>query len=481
VSLDPRAPCLIGVAQRTWRDGPAPEPLDMQAEVASAAAGGALARVGWLGTVHCLSWTYDDPPGRLADRLGIDPAGRVTSTLSGTSAQSLLLQAARAIRAGELEVGLVVGGEALATRRRAKRDGQRLAWSHPATQRPAMPMEFHPSELAHEVFQAYVTFALRDSARRAHRGLGLAEHRRMIGELLAPLSAIAAANPHAWFPTAYQPADISEPGPDNRMVAFPYTKRSVAFMDVDMAAAVVIASHETADRLGVPPEDRVYLHRWAEASDPAHPAEHPELWRSPAMAWCAAQTCPAPELVTHLDLYSCFPSALWFALDALGWDDPPPAGLTVTGGLPYAGGPSSNYLGHSITSMVETLRADPGSVGLTTGIGMHMEKHSWATWSTDPPTEPVEPPAPPPPARRPIADHPGDDPTVAAVTVIFDRSGEPSWGLCILEDRSGARSYARVDDGGLLGSMGSEEWVGRTVAVTVDGPVNRVTGASAGA
>jgi acetyl-CoA C-acetyltransferase len=468
------------VAQHTWRDGPSPEPLDMQAEVAATAAGAALHQVGWLGTVHCLSWTYDDPPGRLAERLGIDPAGRVTSTLSGTSAQSLVVQAARAIGAGELEVGLVVGGEALATRRRAKREGQRLDWSHPAVERPPVPMEFHPSELAHEVFQAYVTFALRDSARRAHRGLGPAEHARMIGELLAPLSAVAVGNPHAWFPTAYQPAQISEPGPDNRMVAFPYTKRSVAFMDVDMAAAVVIASHEAADRLGVPTEDRVYLHRWAEAADAAHPAEHPELWRSPAMAWCAAQTSPDPEAFGHLDLYSCFPSALWFALDALGRDAPPPAGLTVTGGLPYAGGPSSNYLGHSISSMVETLRADPGSVGLTTGIGMHMEKHSWATWSTDPPPARFEPPAPPEPARRAIADHPGEDPAVAALTVIFDRSGEPGWGLCILEDRSGARSYARVDDAELLASMCVEEWVGRRVAVTVDGPVNRVTGEDRG-
>src|SRR5690349_19564129 len=41
-AVDPRAPCIIGVAQRTWRpsehDGDAPEPLSMWEEVARAAA-----------------------------------------------------------------------------------------------------------------------------------------------------------------------------------------------------------------------------------------------------------------------------------------------------------------------------------------------------------------------------------------------------------------------------------------------------------
>ena len=37
------------------------------------------------------------------------------------------------------------------------------------------------------------------------------------------------------------------------------------------------------------------------------------------------------------DLYSCFPSAVEAAVDALGLDPFDPRGLTVTGGLPYHG------------------------------------------------------------------------------------------------------------------------------------------------
>ena len=78
--VDPRAPCLIGVGQRVWRPdevrGPAPEPLEMWEEVCRAAGHdsgrpGALEQLDSLQIVYCQSWQYDDPPGRLAERLRV--------------------------------------------------------------------------------------------------------------------------------------------------------------------------------------------------------------------------------------------------------------------------------------------------------------------------------------------------------------------------------------------------------------------------
>jgi acetyl-CoA C-acetyltransferase len=72
---DPRTPCIIGVAQRTWHlsgEDQAPEPLEMQAEVVRSAAqdagarGDVLAAVDGLDVVYGMSWPYDDPAGRLA-------------------------------------------------------------------------------------------------------------------------------------------------------------------------------------------------------------------------------------------------------------------------------------------------------------------------------------------------------------------------------------------------------------------------------
>ena len=105
------------------------------------------------------------------------------------------------------------------------------------------------------------------------------------------------------------------------MVAYPYTKLMTAIMDVDMAAALVLASAERADALGVPEDRRVYLRGAGYAEDPAHVAGHPELWRSPAMAAAARGPRGAgigADDVAHLDLYSCFASSVCFALDASG-------------------------------------------------------------------------------------------------------------------------------------------------------------------
>ena len=74
-----------------------------------------------------------------------------------------------------------------------------------------------------------------------------------------------------------RPTRSSTPAPDNRMVGYPYTKYMVSVMDVDMAGALVVATHERADALGVPADRRVYLRGWCYARDPVLVAEHPDL------------------------------------------------------------------------------------------------------------------------------------------------------------------------------------------------------------
>ena len=73
------------------------------------------------------------------------------------------------------------------------------------------------------------------------------------------------------------------------MVGYPYTKYLMSVMDVDMGAALLLASHGCAERLGVPPERRVYLRGWCSAMDPIYVAEHDPLWSSPAMGAAAGE------------------------------------------------------------------------------------------------------------------------------------------------------------------------------------------------
>ena len=148
---------------------------------------------------------------------------------------------------------------------------------------------------------------------------------------MAAMTSVAAAQPeHAWFPHVRTADEVSTATPDNRMVAYPYTKLMTAIMDVDMASAVLLASAEKADALGVPEEQRVYLRGWGYAEEPEHVAAHAELWRSPAMATAAGAALSVAGIgvddVAHLDLYSCFASSVCFALDALGIEESDRAG-----------------------------------------------------------------------------------------------------------------------------------------------------------
>jgi acetyl-CoA C-acetyltransferase len=295
--------------------------------------------------------------------------------------------------------------------------------------------------------------------------------------MMAPMTDIAAKSPHAWFPVARSASELIAATPDNRYVGWPYTKWIVSVMDVDMSAAAIVMTHEAADRLGVPADQRVYLRGWAYGTDCWYVAERDEMWRSRGMeetSRAALSTAGASvDDVAHFDLYSCFASSLHLACDALGISPTDPRGLTVTGGLPFAGGPASNYMLHSIATMVDVLREDAGSLGLVSGVGMHMTKHVYAAYSTTPG-------APQPPGglglksepKREIVPSYDGDATVVTYTVAHQRDGSPEWGLVIGEIAEGKRIYAKITDPALMADAESRELVGTTVSVSNDGTMN---------
>lgn len=476
MAIDPRTPCIIGVAQRTVRpaDGPSPEPLELWRSTAVAAAedagatGDVLAAADSLQIVYCMAWSYDSPVDRLAAALAIEPKHRFYSGIGGTTPQVLVDDAATAIINGEMDLAVITGAEALDTKRRAKKAGERVAWSHKAENPPPFPFEapFHPTETAHNVFQAWLTFPVFDIARRARLGVSPDAYRDQVAELLAPMSKVAAANPYAWFPQERSVSELREATAENRYVGYPYTKYEISVMDVDMAATVIVASHAKADELGVPADKRVYLRGWSYATDPVYLAEHPDLSASPAMKAASDEALRVAGVsiddIAHIDLYSCFASSVHLACDALGIATNDPRGLTVTGGLPFSGGAGSNYMLHSIAAMVDVLRDDAGSVGLVSGVGMHMTKHCFGVYSTTPgevslpgamPTQPVVP----------ITDTYSGNATVASYTVAHGRDGAPEWGLVIGDIADGSRVYGKVEDVALLHEMEKREFVGETL------------------
>jgi acetyl-CoA C-acetyltransferase len=307
----------------------------------------------------------------------------------------------------------------------------------------------------------------------------LDEYRAQLGAQWHRFTQVAASTPEAWFPLERSAEEIITATPENRMVGYPYTKYMVSIMDVDMAAAVLLASHETAERLGVPSEQRVYLRGWSYATDPVYVAEHPDLSRSPAMELASSEALRVAgagvDDVAHLDLYSCFSSSVNFARDALGISPADPRPLTVTGGLPYHGGAGSDYLSHSIARMTRVLRQDPGALGMVSGVGMHMTKHVFGLYSTEPGA--VRAPAPIDALPTvPIMDAYGGDAVVAAYSVVHGKGGGAEWAVAVCDVPSGERCYARITDPDLLMEAERTELVGRTLRLmTTEGNVNLAT------
>ncbi|MGI8755372.1 MAG: acetyl-CoA synthetase [Acidimicrobiales bacterium] len=483
MSVDPQATCFIGVAQGIVRpeDGPSPEPLELWADVlgravADAGTSGLLSRIDGLQVVYCQSWDYDDPTGRLSTKLGIAPRFRRYSGIGGTTPQVLVNEAAARLAAGQTTVEAVCMGEAIATVKRSWKGGGPPAWSYPPPVKVRFPFEAPqpPGEKAHKIQAAWLTFAMRDIARRAARGTDPSQYRSELAAMMSGLTEVAATNPYAWFPFIQDAAQVGEVRPDNRYVADPYTKRMCSMLDVDLSAALVLTTHQTADELGIDPDRRVYLQAATYGEDPLAIAAHPDLARSAAMAAVHGRTLAdtgiAVDDVAHFDLYSCFPASLGFARDVLGLaaDDPRP--LTVTGGLPYAGGAGSGYVLNSLAAMAATLRSDPGSRGMVTGVGMHMTKHAAGLYSTEAPAagsvttdlgQVVDAPAE-------VLDHFDGEATVATTAAVHGRDGEPEWAPVIADVGPNQRCYAICTDPDWLAAVGETEVVGSTVAVVSD-------------
>jgi len=61
--------------------------------------------------------------------------------------------------------------------------------------------------------------------------------------------------------------------------------------------------------------------------------------------------------------------------------------LTVTGAMPFGGGPLNNYMLHSTAQMVETIRNNQNKIGLVTGVSGLMTKQGICLWASEPITE----------------------------------------------------------------------------------------------
>lgn len=500
MSIEPKRPVIIGVAEWTGRDSApadALSPVDMLERVAKAALADAGASTSLVDAITDISVvrtffdstpayqapgvSYSNLPRSLAKRLAANPSGLTYPHVGGNTPQFQVNTYAERLAAGQGDVVVLAGAEAMRTMNNAARQGFELNWIEDTGDTPELIGDGTPGvnkhEMAHNIGVPVSTYPLYENAIGHHAGRTPAEQRAFCGELFAPFSDVAATNPYSAFTQRYRPEELSEVGPGNRMLAYPYTKRMVAQMYVDQAAAVVMTTYARAKELGVADEKIIHLHGCADTKEKWFISDRVDYHSCPAMrvgsqhAFDMAGKTAAD--MAFFDLYSCFPSAVEVGCDALGVDMFDPRGMTVTGGLPFFGGPGNNYTMHGIATMATKLRAQRGSFGYATGNGWYLTKHSFGVYSTAAPQGPFERAAPASyqseidalesPA---FTQEPQGAGRVETYTVVYGKEGASKGIFIGRTNDTNARFLAVSKDPATLEQMIDKPVIGRAITVT---------------
>lgn len=482
--IDPRTPILVGAAAVTQRvDDPleAREALDLMDAAAVAAARDA-GDASLLGSAHLIAvpegtWGYRDPARLLALRWGADASS--TRAAVGVLQQDVIGDTCALISAGGLDVAVIVGGEAQFRTVQARAVG--VEASETAQDADAVAdrqwetasLGIHDLELERNVVTPATAYALIANARSASQPGGARGNDP--GIIYERFAATAAANPLAWDRTSYTADQIVAAAPSNRMISTPYTKLLCSQWNVDQAAALIICSVAEASRRRIRPERWVFP--WSSA---VHNDAVPLLQRSPAGGCSGAAAVFGAAVgdigldgddIRHIELYSCFPVAVQIYADALGVapDDERPG--TLTGGMSFAGGPLNNYVLQAMPVMVERLRADPGSFGLSTSVSGFLHKQGAGVWSARPPAGRF--------VHREVRDRSAEGtrpvdggyrgPAEVVSWTVEHASGVPKRAVVIVDTPEGARTIAASGATDTCAEMLHGGWVGVSVRVGADG------------
>jgi acetyl-CoA C-acetyltransferase len=175
----------------------------------------------------------------------------------------------------------------------------------------------------------------------------------------------------------------------------------------------------------------------------------------------------SPNDLDLVELYSCFPVAVETYAEALGITLD--RDITLTGGMPFAGGPYNNYVLQATARAAELLRAAGRGTALVASVSGILTKQGFGLWSMAPAkhgfhhadlSRQVAAAC----ATRPVLERYVGTARVAGYTVLYGRGQTPR-ALALLDTPDGSRVLAGSEDSQLLSRLEAEEFVGREVGV----------------
>lgn len=460
------------------------DPLGLMAEAAARSlkkigSKGLLTRLDGIMVVRPLSRHYPDAAAQLARALGASPGFTHVSGIGGNSPQTLINMAAGMIAGQALDSVLIAGAEAYVPREARVPNTQNALFK-------GIPDDYSGDDLVgftglenrHGMELPIHGFPLFETALWAASGLELRPYLMNIGRMWSAFSHTAAGHPYAWSRAPKTAEAIITPGPDNRPVAFPYTKFMTAFVTVDQGAAVILMSEDAARRYLPKSRPKVYFLGGGYAEDRQRfMVQKSDFTASPplkaAVGKALKRACTRLEDVDCFDLYSCFPCAVSIAKKMIRIADDDPRPLTLTGGLGFFGGPGNNYNLHAVATLAERIAAGQSARGMVTALGWFMHKQAAGVYGSSP-------------HGRDIGDDyrldradplAGEEPvfirdaftgmgTIDTYTIIYKPDQAPSHGVIYGTTPDGERFVARTpNDPGLVAWLMGKNRIGHSIEI----------------
>ena len=408
--FDASAPVIIGVGEASRKtvagEWPAPRELAGEAiKVALADTGQQNAVAAAIDTIAAVR-TFEDSgvslgtgsPDNAPEAFGV--AGGITATrliyadVGGQSPQAMLNELAGDIRRGVCEMAVLVAAEATGTAKRARKAGVTLDWRLPSETPFDNRLSSFPilsrTEIRHGIISMPLAYSLIENARRMELGLDGDAYAREMAALWSAFSAKAETRTHAQFPGFRSPEVMLSDDNANYPLTDIYRRWHVAQDAVDLGGAVILTSAGKARELGIAKDKWVWLAGAAEAAEPPL-SQRAVIHRSAALDFAIPaaldQAGLAPSDLGPVDIYSCFPCAVFAAVDSMQHADRALGDYTLTGGLSFFGGPGNGYSVYNIAAMVDALRYDGSKPALVTANGGVMSKQAVGIYTATQPAD----------------------------------------------------------------------------------------------
>lgn len=344
----------------------------------------------------CPFGEYSNPSLSLARKINAENVNNLIYTFpGGNMPQWSINRIFELITKGEIKTALLAGGEALYTQKNAQRKGIELNWNEDLgnsyKEWGIKKRGWSDIEDNHGMKGAIFAYPLIENAIRGKENRTIKQHNIEMGNILEKFAEVAKNNPLADRRQGYSAKEISDVNEQNPYIGFPYTKLMNANAFIDQSSAIIMTTVKHAKELGINRNKWVYLHGCADTYDHWYLSDRINYYSSPAMKIACNEALKMANCaindIDFLDIYSCFPSAIKIACDEMNIDINTNKDLTVTGGLPYFGGPGNNYVTHSISEIMHKVRNNIGAKGLVTANGNYITKQSVGIYSSEQPSK----------------------------------------------------------------------------------------------